>query len=333
MFGATPQQPSLFGGATPQPFGSFQPQAAVVPQVTVRETTTFEELPPGNAFVSQERASQIQRALDQNRQIRESVEQLGDVTAKELSASVRTVREALARAENAQHVPRAAAADLLKDASVLADLAAKTTTAPTSLELPSRLLWRHVNHCDRRLDAYKQHVANLSTEAPHKGDASLARILHAQNDTFMNVAAKLAASRSRVERLKSRYLRVNDDVFARRDREDRAEDRRVLNQIRADAASAQPAQPAPASYFATGFAPAPAFQQPQQQASPFSTSFAPGNPTGVTGMPNAFAPPALGASPTIGAPTFPGVAAVGAATPARRQANTGGKSGRRTTRR
>lgn len=325
MFGA--QQPSLFG-ATPQSFGSFQ--QPVVPQVTVRETTTFEELPPGNAVVSQERASHIQRALDQNRQIRDSVEQLGDVTAKELSASVRTVREALARAENAQHVPRAAAADLLKDASVLADLAAKTTTAPTSLELPSRLLWRHVNHCDRRLNAYKEHVANLSTEAPIKGDASLARILHAQNDTFMSVAAKLAASRARVERLKSRYLRVNDDVFARRDREDRAEDRRVLNQIRADAASAQPAQPAPAASFATAFAPAPAFAQPQQS---FSTSFAPNPNTGMTGMPNAFAPPALGASPTIGVPTFPGVAAVGAATPARRNQSTGTKSGRRTTRR
>lgn len=282
----------MFGSSQPQQFGNtgfgvggvglFGNQHLDGQVVPVRETTTFEQLPVSGTLVCQSAAIAIQRKLEQNRQIRKQIESATDVgeRAKELSASVSRLREALKRAENAQQASAPARTELVAEVgdrlkTWADDLAAKALGPPAAVdtvELPAPLLWQHKKRCEDRLDAYSKDidalataVATSSVQAGPSEPDRLTRLLKSQFDAFSRVARSLTASHSRLEDLKTNFLRNGrDDIFAKRDREEAAEKRRLVNRIRADAAAA----PKPSQLVT--------IQQQQQPATGMGTSAGPG---------------------------------------------------------
>lgn len=315
---------SGFGGGGAGLFGNQQLNNQVVP---VRETTTYEQLPVSGTLVCQSAAVAIQRKLEQNRQIRKQIESATDVgeRAKELSASVSRLREALKRAENAQQASAPARTELVAEVgdrlkTWADDLAAKALGPPAAVdtvELPAPLLWQHKKRCEDRLEAYSKDidalattVATSSVQAGPSEPDRLTRLLKTQFDAFSRVARSLTASHSRLEDLKTNFLRQGrDDIFAKRDREEAAERRRLVNRIRADAATA-PKQPQLVT-----------IQQQQQQSTGMGNTAGAGAGAGAWGLSSpppssSFfpSPPSFGSPSPV--PTFGSATSAFGSTPA-----------------
>ena len=271
-----------------QPFNAWQQQQQQQYVQAVRETTLYEQLPVSGSLICKETVDGVQKHLDSQRLIAEQLRNAANVgeAARRLGEAVKGVRQVLSRAENDQRLARALSAELLDDAKRLKHegdvLAAKFSTGNQTVELPPPVLWNHSSRCEMRLRQYAADVDRVARvvdpEGAYGDDQStrydqrnksaqklqrsletpedrLKRLLVAQNDAFMRVAALISEHHKRVEDLRSDFQRKKGgDVFRAKDKEDEAERKEIDNQIKADHHQQlyqqnQPAQNTPGTAF------------------------------------------------------------------------------------